>query len=106
MASGGAADRLQSHGVLNTGTTRKVMQVIGQTLLTTLDLYASVYVCLCASLSLPLSACFTLCLRVYIMSLSLGFSLYLYVSLAVSLPMPVSRFCQFPLCMIEVRALH
>lgn len=29
IASGGAADRLQSHGVLKTGTTRKVMQVIG-----------------------------------------------------------------------------
>ena len=30
MASGGAADRLQSHGVLNTATTRKIMQIIGE----------------------------------------------------------------------------
>jgi len=30
MASGGGADRLQSHGVLSTTATRKVMQLIGQ----------------------------------------------------------------------------
>jgi len=30
MASGGGADRLQSHGVLSTTSTRKVMQLIGE----------------------------------------------------------------------------
>jgi len=30
MASGGGADRLQSHGVLSTTATRKIMQLIGE----------------------------------------------------------------------------
>jgi len=30
MASGGGADRLQSHGVLSTTATRKIMQMIGE----------------------------------------------------------------------------
>ena len=32
LASGGGADRLQSHGVLSTTATRKVMQLIGKLL--------------------------------------------------------------------------
>jgi len=30
MSSGGGADRLQSHGVLSTTATRKIMQLLGQ----------------------------------------------------------------------------